>query len=67
MFFVSAETVVLSTHALRKAEVLFQHCHARGKPILIYLHVQIFYTHSYQQLITKEILENKQRSQKNNS
>lgn len=52
MFLMSAETVVVSTHALRKAEVLFQHCHTRGKPILIYLHAQIFFTH--QQLVTKE-------------
>ena len=56
------ETAVLSAHALRKAEVLFQHCHTRGKPIWICFHVQIFYTHPYQQLITKDILENKQQS-----
>lgn len=64
MFFLSAETVVLSTHAL-KAEVLFQHCHTREKPILIYLHVQIFYTHPYQQLITKDILENNKAKKPN--
>lgn len=52
MFLMSAETVGLSTHALRKAEVLFQHCHTRGKPVLIYLHAYIFYTH--QQLVTKK-------------
>lgn len=58
----SDEITVLRTHALGKAEVLFQRCHTRGKPILTYLLVQVFYT--YQQLIMKEILENKQLSQK---
>lgn len=65
MFFMSAEAVVLNIHASRKAEVLFQHCYTRGKHILTYLHVQIFY--AYQLLIIKEILQNKQQNKKINS
>lgn len=59
----SAQIAVLSIHALRKAEVLFQHCHTRGRNISTYLYVQIFCIHPYQ-CITEGRIGNKQQSQK---